>query len=336
MERGYRSVRQASTRRANIVHLGQWTQLLRDAEYGRLPKVLVSLKLLPNSEVAAVGANVIVRGIERCTAAKLPILLDIIECVSERSSCIADGSTATMGCTTTLPLVRAAYHGLTVVVEALMAHGASVHRVAGHSASTMESALSAAVRTNKLNTLAVLLRDVPKMPAAHAAAAAAAAPPAGPAAERNPIVHGLVVQALWCAFEKQNVPTCHALTARGANIDDVFASILHVLESGKKFVRFGEMASATAPLVIGKPRPWHLPPAYVRGVVILHLCLQRAMDAPMPAEVFDHIVSFLPRDPTCFIDEATLRANLPWPREHNLFAIIARPRHRNGELVTCV
>ena len=96
------------------------------------------------------------------------------------------------------------------------------------------------------------------------------------------------------------------------------------------------LASATAPLVIGKPRPWHLPPAYVRGVVILHLCLQRAMDAPMPAEVFDHIVSFLPRDPTCFIDEATLRANLPWPREHNLFAIIARPRHRNGELVTCV
>ena len=315
-----RSSRQSS-RRANVVHLGQFTQILRDAEYGRLPKVLESLKQLQDSEIAAVGANVIVRGIERCTPAKLPALLDIIDLVADRASVISDGSTATMGCTTTFPLVRASYHGLTPVVERLLTHGAKLAHVAGHSASTMESAMSAAVRTNRLGTLGVLLRVLPTVETP---------------GERSPHVFGLLVQSLWLAFEKQNVPACNALVARGATVDDVFASVLCVLECSKKFQRFAaDMVGARAPLVIGRPRPWHLPPAYVRGVLTLRLCLRRSVAAaPLPAEVFDHIVSFLPRDPTCFIDEATLRANLPrrdYTSSSSLFAILSRPRHRNGE-----
>ena len=325
MEREPRNVRQSS-RRSAVVNLGQHTQLLRDAEYGRLPKVLESLKLLQASELAAVGANVIVRGIERCTPAKLPVLLDVIDLVGERSTVISDGSTATMGCTATYPIVRAAYHGHTPVVERLLTHGAKLHHVAGHSASTMESALSAAVRTNHLGTLGVLLRDLP-----------ASQLPAG-AEPRNPHVHGLVVQALWLAFEKQNVHACNALVARGATVDDVFASVLRVLECAKKFQRFADLAGASAPLLIGRRRPWHLPPAYVRGVVTLQLCLQQRISAPLPAEVFDHIVSFLPRDPTCFVDQATVRANLPRKGDYatsssSLFAILSRPRHRDGVFV---
>lgn len=313
------SARQSS-RRAAVVHLGQWTQLLRDAEYGRLPKVLDTLRGMAAEEINAVASNVIVRGIERCTPNKLLNLLDIIRVVGERSSAIQNGSRATLGGTTTYPLVRAAYHGLLPVVQALLAHGASVEAVAGHSASTMESTLSAAVRTNQLTTLKALLEAIP--PLAQGGA--------------TPKTRGLVAQALWQAFEKNNVAACHLLLAHGgARVDDVFASMLVVLEQAKKFLRFAQAAGATSPLVAGRPRPWHLPPAYVRGAVTLTLCVRRCV-ATFPAELLDHILSLLPRDPTLFVDTATLQANLPrrdYTASSSKFAILARRRHRNGELL---
>ena len=131
-------------RRAAITHLGQWTQLLRDAEYGRLPKVLEALRAMTPSEVGEVSGNVIVRGIERCTFAKLPALLAIIDLVATQTCAVNEP--ATLGSTKTFPLVRAAYRGLPQVVDRLLEHGAAVSDVAGNSASTLESTFSAAVR----------------------------------------------------------------------------------------------------------------------------------------------------------------------------------------------
>ena len=57
----------APQRRATAVHLGQWTQTLRDAEYGRLNKVLEALQSMPYVDRASVSGNVLVRCIERCS-----------------------------------------------------------------------------------------------------------------------------------------------------------------------------------------------------------------------------------------------------------------------------
>ena len=307
-----RRTNRGSPRHVRHINLGNFVQLLRDAEYGRLNKVLERIQTMEAKDLCTVSGNVLVRGIERCNVAKVPTLLQIIDHIAANTKDV--NAQATMASNMTYPLVRASYQGLLPIVERLIAHGADTLLVAGGSPSTMDSCFSAAVRTNKLDVLERLL---------HAAAD-------GPRADE---LHGLLVQALWQAYEQNNIDACQLLVAHGAFVDNVFVSMLFVLEQVPKFRRFAIAAGGIDGLASCSPRPWYLPRSYARGVCITFLCLRRHVSS-FPVELFDHILTFLPCDPTLFIDNATLHASLPrrdYRTSSSKFAILSLRRPKDGD-----
>ena len=315
-------------RRSTAVHLGQWTQLLRDAEYGRLNKVLEALVRMPHADRASVSGNVLVRCIERCTPAKLPVLHDIISLHG-----VHVNAQATLGSTTTFALVRAAYHGQFEVVGWLLQNGADMRKIAGTSASTLESVFSAAVRNNHMDVLERLL-DI-----ADDEEHWGEVLPEGDN-EWGPVVRGLLRQALWQAFEQSNLDACRLLVEHRdrAAVDDVFASMLWALDQAPKFARFlADAQDELQPLAMRTARPWYLPPAYAHGAATLILCLRRRVPS-FPNELFDNILRFLPCDPALFVDDATLRSHLPRREFTTLgtssckFAILSQRRYREGEV----
>ena len=292
----------------------EWLQLLRDSDYGRMNKVLNALQTMQVDDIQLVSGHVLVRSIERCTSQKLPILLQMIDFIATKTRAV--NSQATVGGTTTYPLVRASYLGWEQVVARLLVYRAQVEHVAGNSASTMESCLSAATRSNKLGVLTRLLECF--------------------ANDTTPVINGLLVQALWQAYEHNNVQACRMLIAHSAVVDNVFASVLHVLEEKEKFKRFLALAEGEmeiGPLQSTRPCPWYFPASYRRGVTTLFMCVRRIID-DFPVECFDHILDFLPYDPTLFLDSEVLHASLPrrdYTGSSCKFAILTRPRPKDGD-----
>ena len=97
----------------------------------------------------------------------------------------------------------------------------------------------------------------------------------------TPVINGLLVQALWQAYEHNNVQACRMLIAHGAVVDNVFASVLHVLEEKEKFKRFLALAEGEmeiGPLQSTRPCPWYFPASYRRGVATLFMCVRRIID----------------------------------------------------------
>lgn len=225
-----RSSPRKSARATSVLQLGNFSQLLRDAEYGRLLKVLQVLQSMEDRELAAMNGSLLVRGIERVTAAKMPTLLEIIDYCARHG--MDPNSSSVFAATTTFPLVRAAYHGFDAVVEKLIEHGADVNVVAGTSACTLDSALSAAVRSDKLRVLELLLQ--------HNASA------------------GLRLQALWQSYQSNNVGACNLLLAYGTKLDDTFAAMLSVLDQVPRFMRFAQQTDALAHLVTRQAPPWNV------------------------------------------------------------------------------
>ena len=271
---------------------------------------------MDQNELKLVSGDVLVRGIENCKIAKVPILMEIIDHIHKNNGTV--NAKAVFGSTSTYPLVRAAYHGNTAVVERLLLYGASPADVAGCTASTMESAFSAAVRTNQLKTLELLLHAASCRP--HELAMSTST------------IHGLLVQALWQAFEQNNIAACQLLVAHGAYVDDTFASMLIVLEQSVKFACFTKKASDIRPLKTKCPRPWMLPPCYVHGAIALLLSVRRRF-CNFPLEVVDHILGFLPCEATLFVTTTTLQSCLP-RRDYRTssckFLILARLHQKNG------
>jgi hypothetical protein len=318
MDRPRRSAGGGSPRHARNINLGNFVQLLRDADYGRLHKVLESIQGMSNNDLHTVSGNILVRGIARCNVTKLPTLLQIIDHIAFETKDV--NARGTLGGITTYPLVRASYQGLAPVVDRLLAHDADLLLLAGDSPATMDSCFSASIRTNKLDVLERLL---------HASANARAADS----------LNGLLVQALWQAYDQNNVQACQLLVAHGAVVDNVFASMLFVLEEdgrkGNRFARFAMAAGGPECLASSRPRPWFLPCAYTRGAATLFMCVRRHV-ASFPVELFDHILTFLPCEPTGFIDDAVLKASLPrrdYRASSSKFAILSLRRPKDGDPV---
>ena len=187
-------------------------------------------------ELHSLGSAILVRSIEvvKVYRAKLPELQQLVDAIAESGASL--NTPVTFGGSTTYPIVRASYAGLLTVVTRLLCGGADVRVVAGSSAATMESALSAAVRSDKR---VVLHRLLIAADAVH---------------EQT---RGLRVQALWQCFMSNNVDAAELLLAHGAAVDDNFTSLLWLMEKSVAFVRFALRLQPTRRLCVAAPPPWN-------------------------------------------------------------------------------